>query len=126
MLHHVGRVEVLRSGTRQLADLLVTFASRSRSQHVTEPERAERHQFLHESSLWRMEETAALAAVAAAAPPITPADTLLRRRKLPLAIVAATASRARSHLLLRLKSLIRSCPSLLVVRLGEGLPGRAS
>jgi len=33
-----------------------------------------------------MGETAALAAVAAAAPPITSADTLLGRRKLPLAI----------------------------------------
>jgi hypothetical protein len=51
MLLHAGCVEVLRSGMCQLTDLLVTFASRSRSQHITEPECGECDQFLHESSL---------------------------------------------------------------------------
>src|SRR5436190_3139430 len=100
------RLEVLRRGLRQLADLLVPSPASFRPQHVTEPEYGNRRQFLHESSLWRMEEIAALVAVAAAAPPMTPAPTLLRRRKPPVAAIVAMVPSIRSHLLLRLKSLI--------------------
>src|SRR4029077_9026164 len=85
-----------------------------------------------------MEEMAALAAVAASAPPTTPAVTLEMRPMSALAITlemrpmsalamaASATSMMRSHLLLRVKSFIDRSLNLPGVRPGQGLTRPAS
>src|SRR5436305_6035918 len=94
-------IEALRCVMRHPADLLVTFTTRFGAQHVSDSEDSHGHEF-HFSSLLRAEETAALAAVAATAPPRTPSVILVSRLAWAFARPAAAASIRRSHLLLRL------------------------
>jgi hypothetical protein len=100
-------IEAFRRAACQPADLLVAFAARLGAQHIPEREHGHGHKF-HVSSCWRTEETAALAAVAATAPPTTPKATLVSRRVSAFVMIAVAASLIRSHLLLRVNSRILS------------------
>ena len=97
-----GAFEAFGCAPRQLKDLLVSLPAGLRPEHVASPEHRQGHEF-HFCSWLRADETAALMAVAVAAPPTTPSVTLAARRTPELAVVASKVSSGRSPLALRVK-----------------------